>query len=81
MENNEQARGIDEITGENSGIPDSARRRVNPVARRRAVDVGTAMAVIDPLLPFRTLAILPLIDLTADIRREGRGAYLEPLLT
>jgi hypothetical protein len=45
--NNEQARGIDEITGENSGIPDSARRRVNPVARRRAVDVGTAMAVIE----------------------------------
>ncbi len=27
----------------------------------------------DPLLPFRTLASLPLIDLTADIRREGRG--------
>ncbi len=27
----------------------------------------------DPLLPLRTLAIFPLNDLTADIRREGRG--------
>jgi hypothetical protein len=34
---------------------------------------GRPMAACDPLLPFRTLAILPLIDLTADIRREGRG--------
>ena len=27
----------------------------------------------DPLLPFHTLAVLPPIDLTADIRREYRG--------
>jgi len=34
---------------------------------------GRPTATFDPLLPFRTLAILPLIDLPADIRREGRG--------
>ena len=31
------------------------------------------VSVVDPELPFRTLAILPLIDRPADIRREGRG--------
>jgi hypothetical protein len=34
---------------------------------------GCPTATCDPLLPFRTVAILPLIDLAADIRREGQG--------
>ncbi len=37
------------------------------------VTLDQRMTQFDPLLPFRTLASLSPIDLTADIRREGRG--------
>ena len=30
-------------------------------------------SAFDPLLPFRVLAIFPIIDQIADIRREARG--------